>query len=173
MEMVPGRIPMQPAYLSLGSNLGDRRGFLSRALSRLELDGNQIKACSSVYETEPVDLVDQPPFLNLACSLRSPFEPEELLHRCQAIETDMGRRRSMPKGPRVIDIDLLFFGDRVISTTELTVPHPSLQDRRFVLEPLMEIAPQFLDPRTGDCIQTLLDRCPDQSWVRRVGEIRW
>jgi 2-amino-4-hydroxy-6-hydroxymethyldihydropteridine diphosphokinase len=173
MDRANDRFPLQSAYLSLGSNLGDRRGFLSRALSRLELDGNRITACSSLYETEPVDLVDQPSFLNLVCYLRSPFEPEQLLYRCQIIETDLGRHRSVPKGPRVIDIDLLYFEDRMIHTPELTLPHPSLQDRRFVLEPLMEIAPHFRDPRTGDSVQMLLEHCPDRSWVRRIGEITW
>ncbi len=173
MELADDRLPMQSVYLSLGSNLGDRRGFLSRALTQLELDGNRIEACSSVYETEPVDLADQPSFLNLACRLRSPFGPAELLRRCQAIEIDLGRHRSVPKGPRVIDIDLLYFGERIISTPELKLPHPSLQDRRFVLKPLMEIAPQFRDPRTGDSVQMLLEHCPDRSWVRRMGEINW
>ncbi len=161
------------AYLSLGSNLGERRTHLSRALSRLAQDENQIGSCSSLYETEPVDLVAQPAFLNLVCSLQTPFGPEELLRHCQAIETDLGRRRSTPKGPRVIDIDLLFFADRLVSTPALTIPHPSLQNRRFVLEPLAEIAPNFRDPRTGDSIRMLLERCPDRSWVHRVGEIRW
>lgn len=161
------------AYLSLGSNLGDRRGFLSRALSRLELEGHRILKCSSVYETEPVDFTDQPPFLNLTCGVRSPVGPEELLRSCQKIEAEIGRSRTVPKGPREIDIDLLFFGDRLIATRDLTLPHPSLQNRRFVLEPLSEIAPSFRDPRSGKTIRTLLEHCPDRSWVRPAGRIRW
>ncbi len=173
MERVSRVPPLLPVYLSLGSNQGDRREFLARALSRLELDGNRIVDCSSVYETEPVDLVDQPSFFNLACALGSPFGPGSLLRRCQLIETDLGRRRSIPKGPRVIDIDLLFFADRLVDTPELKIPHPSFQNRRFVLVPLTEIAPELRDPRTGDTMRVLLERCPDHSWVRRVGEISW
>ncbi len=161
------------AYLSLGSNLGDRRRHLSAALSQIELAGSRISLCSSVYETEPVDVREQPPFLNLVCAVLSPWEPHVLLHSCQKIEVALGRSPTFPKGPRIIDIDLLFFEDRMIRTRELVVPHPRLQERRFVLVPLAEIAARFIDPRSGRDVASLLESCPDPSWIREAGDIRW
>lgn len=129
---------MNKVYFSLGSNLGDREKNLLQAADALETT-----ARSSIYETEPRDLVDQPWFLNMAASCETNASPFELLEKIRAIERDMGRVRRIPKGPRLIDIDILLFGDEVLETPELTIPHPRMTERRFVLEPLLEVAPEL------------------------------
>jgi 2-amino-4-hydroxy-6-hydroxymethyldihydropteridine diphosphokinase len=139
--------PMQSTvYLSLGSNLGDRAGNLRQAITRLEKLGS-VSAVSSLYETEPVEVKGlQPWFLNCVAALETRLDPEQLLARLLALEQAMGRRRTEPKGPRTIDIDIVLFGDAVVDTPELTIPHPAMQQRRFVLEPLAEIAPEARHP---------------------------
>src|SRR5579872_6117179 len=122
-------------YLSLGSNLGNRAANLQAAVRRLSALG-ALRACSSLYETEPRDVVDQPWFLNCALALETAWEPEPFLERVLAVELEMGRLRTTPKGPRVIDIDILLFGALVMKTPALTLPHPAMHLRRFVLEPL-------------------------------------
>ncbi len=165
------REPQVRVFLSLGSNLGDRRGFLESALGLLADSGLVPSPCSSVYETEPVDLCDQGDFLNLVCEVRTSLTPLQLLHRCQAIEGMLGRRRSVPKGPRCIDLDVLLYGDLVMDTPRLRLPHPGLPNRRFVLVPLVEIAPLVVDPLTGLTAAQLLERCPDPSRVVRLGAV--
>ena len=127
-------------YVSLGSNLGDREANLRTAIEKLHKLG-EVVAVSSFYETEPMEFADQPWFLNCAVELKTELMPKQFLSKMLAIERDMGRRRIRPKGPRTIDIDILLFGNTVIHTPQLDVPHPAMHLRRFVLEPLAEIAP--------------------------------
>ena len=133
------------AYLSLGSNVGDRTANLQHAISRLETIA-AVAAVSSIYETEPVEVTAQPWFLNCAVALDTERTADDLLKGILRIEQEMGRRREVKKGARNIDIDILLFADAVINTPELDVPHPAMHQRRFVLEPLAEIAPDARHP---------------------------
>jgi 2-amino-4-hydroxy-6-hydroxymethyldihydropteridine diphosphokinase len=152
-------------YLSLGSNLGDRSANLRAAIERLGEAGT-IRAVSGFYETEPVEFRDQPWFLNCVVALETSDSPEALLQRALAIEQEMGRVRMKEKGPRSIDIDILLFGDRVVEERGLKIPHPAMQQRRFVLEPLAEIAPEALHPRLGKTARELLADLPAGRVVR-------
>jgi 2-amino-4-hydroxy-6-hydroxymethyldihydropteridine diphosphokinase len=154
-------------YLSLGSNLGDREALLARALERLAAAGLRLLRISSVYETEPVDRRDQPWFLNLVVEAETDLFPRMLLMRIQRIEYELGRRRAAPKGPRPIDIDMLLYGDAVIRMPGLSVPHPRMTERRFVLEPLAELVPDLRHPLDGRPIRELLETTRAQR-VRRV-----
>lgn len=156
---------MPSVYLSLGSNLGDRAAYLRQALSDLKKLGAIIRT-SSIYETEPVGLKDQPWFLNLVVSLETKLAPQSLLNQTQAIERSLGRARTVPNGPRTIDIDILFYDDIILSPPSLTIPHSRLHERRFVLAPLAELAAGLLHPRLQKSIQTLLKECLDMSQVR-------
>jgi len=156
----------QLAYLSLGSNVGDREAHLHDAVARLEANG-RILALSSFYETEPVDFTDQAWFLNCAIAFETTESPEELMASILRIEQQMGRRRTQRKGPRIIDIDILLFDDAIIESPTLTIPHPAMHERRFVLQPLAEIAPQTEHPARGKTIQELLDALPAGQEVRR------
>ena len=147
---------MKQAFLSLGSNLGDREEHLLSALERLEAAGIHVLRRSWIYETEPQDFHDQPWFLNLVVEVETELFPRLLLARLQAIELGMGRKRGIPKGPRPIDIDILLCGDFVIDTRELKVPHPRMSDRRFVLEPLAELAPDLHHPVNGKTVREML-----------------
>lgn len=133
------------AYLSLGSNLGDRARHVEEALECLEDEKVHVARRSSVYETEPQEFLNQPWFLNMVAEVETSLSPHELLSRILDIETRLGRIRLTPKGPRIIDIDILLYGTLVVDTRELQIPHPRLGERRFVLEPLAELAPQFRD----------------------------
>ena len=155
-------------YLSLGSNLENRRANLERALSRLETKGVVPLACSPIFETEAVDKVDQPHFLNLVFSAYTGMRPQALLKTCQEIEADMGRIRSESKGPRKIDIDILFHGESIVDEPGLKIPHPALCQRNFVLIPMEEIAPDFRDPLTGQTIRELRLACADRANVVRL-----
>lgn len=147
---------MKTAYLSLGSNIGDREARLREAIEQLEAEEIQVVRRSATYETEPRDRPGQPWFLNMAVEVKTALFPRQLLARIQAIEASMGRRRDVPKGPRVIDIDILFFGNAVIDTDDLQIPHPRLAERRFVLEPMAEIAPDLRHPVTGKTVREML-----------------
>lgn len=153
-------------YLSLGSNVGDREGQLRDAMSRLDVAGRVI-AASSFYETEPVEFTQQPWFLNCAIALETSQMPEQLMASILRIEEEMGRRRVQKKGPRTIDIDILLFGDSIIDSPELTIPHPAMHQRRFVLEPLAEIAPDVQHPVFRKTIRELLDALPMGQDVRK------
>jgi len=158
---------LDTVYLSLGSNLGDREAHLRDALARLEAADVHVVRRSSVYETEPQDVRDQPWFLNLVLEAETPLFPLQLLARIQAIEHGLGRRRTTPQGPRTIDIDILLYGTFVIHTRQLEVPHPRLQQRRFVLEPLAEIAPNLRHPVIGLTAREMLAAVEPQA-VRRL-----
>jgi 2-amino-4-hydroxy-6-hydroxymethyldihydropteridine diphosphokinase len=138
-------LSMPTAYLSLGSNIGDREANLREVVTRLSTLG-EITATSSLYATAPMEIVDQPWFLNAAVALRTELAPAELLREILVIEKSMGRVRMQPKGPRLIDIDIILYDDSVITAPGLTVPHPAMQNRLFVLEPLAEIAPNLVHP---------------------------
>ncbi|MBV8828236.1 MAG: 2-amino-4-hydroxy-6-hydroxymethyldihydropteridine diphosphokinase [Acidobacteriaceae bacterium] len=139
---------MKTVFVSLGSNLGNREDNISRALELLEEGGTSLTRRSSFYETEPQDLPGQPWFLNMVAEVSTNAFPRQFLARLQRIELTLGRNRALtqPKGPRVIDIDILLFGAGVIDAPDLNVPHPRMYQRRFVLEPLLEIAPGLRDP---------------------------
>jgi 2-amino-4-hydroxy-6-hydroxymethyldihydropteridine diphosphokinase len=161
-------------YLSLGSNVGDRENHLRDAIRRLETAGHVISV-SSFYETEPVEFTNQAWFLNCAVALQTTRTPEQLIVGLLHIEQEMGRRRTQKKGPRTIDIDILLFGetlgktsgDTVIDSPELTIPHPAMQHRRFVLEPLAEIAPEAEHPVLKKTVQELLDALSAGQTVRK------
>lgn len=146
---------MNTAFLSLGSNLGDREALLNEALNRLETEGVHVVRRSSIHETEPQDYLDQPRFLNMAIEVETDLTPRELLAAIQKIETEMGRQRTIPKGPRTIDIDILFYANQTISPPGLEIPHPRLTERLFVLDPLSEIAPDLRHPVTGKTVREL------------------
>jgi 2-amino-4-hydroxy-6-hydroxymethyldihydropteridine diphosphokinase len=159
--------PATVVYLSLGSNLGRREANLAQAVALLSgfLDSVRV---SAIYETEPMYVIDQPAFLNVALSGKTELTPQVLLERCQSIEAKMGRDRGrqVPKGPRLIDIDILLFGDLVLRTPELEIPHPGLSERRFVLIPLLELAPSLADPQTGLPYKRVLEALPEQGVYR-------
>jgi 2-amino-4-hydroxy-6-hydroxymethyldihydropteridine diphosphokinase len=160
------------AFLSLGSNLGDREQRLRDAIARLETVG-LVVSVSSFYETEPVEFTDQTWFLNCAVALDTAATAEELMIGLLDIERQMGRQRVQKKGPRSIDLDILLFidslkGDAVIDSLELTVPHPAMHQRRFVLQPLAEIAPEAWHPALKKTIRELLDALPAGQAVRKM-----
>lgn len=155
------------AYLSLGSNIGDREAHLRDAISRLEHHG-KVCALSPFYETEPVEFTEQAWFLNCAVTLETGETPAQLMTSLLGIEQEMGRRRLQKKGPRIIDIDILLFGDAIVNTPELTIPHPAMAHRRFVLEPLAEIAADVQHPVLKKSIRELRDRLPETQKVHRV-----
>lgn len=154
-------------YLSLGSNLGDRAGNLRTALDKLAELG-AVEAVSAFYETEPVGLTNQPWFLNCAVKLETEKMPRQLISGVLNLEQEMGRQRKQKNGPRIIDVDILLFGTSVIDTAGLTVPHPRLHERRFVLEPLAEIAPDVRHPIFKRSMRELRDALPSGPTVRRI-----
>lgn len=155
------------AYLSLGSNVGNREQNLQEVIRRLGSEGRVISV-SSFYETEPIEFTEQPWFLNCAVGLETTKMPEELIKGLLVIERAMGRRRTKKKGPRTIDIDILLFGDTILDSTTLTIPHPAMHERRFVLEPLAEIAPEIRHPVLNRTVRELRDALPAGQAVRRL-----
>jgi 2-amino-4-hydroxy-6-hydroxymethyldihydropteridine diphosphokinase len=158
------------AYVGLGSNLGDRAGFLLLAVRGMLDAGLDVIRLSSIYETEAVDHEDQPPFLNMVAELRGSTlpSPEQVMARLLQIEYALGRTRDVPKGPRTIDLDLLFFKDQLSDTEFLTLPHPRLPARRFVLVPLTELVPNLIHPVLGKSLNEMLSQTKDRSTV-----VRW
>ena len=154
-------------YLSLGSNVGDRELQLRDALRRLGANG-RVVAVSSFYETEPVEFTDQAWFLNCVVGLETTETPEQLMMALLQIEQQMGRRRIQKKGPRTIDIDILLFDEAIVDSPALTIPHPAMHQRRFVLEPLAEIAPEVRHPVLKKTVRELLDALPAGQEVRKL-----
>jgi 2-amino-4-hydroxy-6-hydroxymethyldihydropteridine diphosphokinase len=154
-------------YISLGSNLGDRLDCLTQAARQMQSDGNKILTCSSVYVTEPVEMQQQPDFLNLVLGMETVLPCQLLLRKAQSIESRLGRKRVERFGPRTIDLDILFYGEEIIRTPCLEIPHPRLHLRRFVLVPLREIAPGLRHPVLSLTVEELLERAPDRSRVER------
>ncbi|TVT37811.1 2-amino-4-hydroxy-6-hydroxymethyldihydropteridine diphosphokinase [Hymenobacter setariae] len=156
------------AYLLLGSNLGDRAAHLQHAQQVLAATAGAITAASAYYETAAWGLEDQPAFLNQALAVRTALPAAELLAACLAAEQQAGRERRQRWGARTLDVDILLYGQEIISTPTLTVPHPALPARRFALVPLAEIAPQLLHPQLHQTVAELLDNCPDPLPVTQV-----
>jgi 2-amino-4-hydroxy-6-hydroxymethyldihydropteridine diphosphokinase len=155
-------------YLSLGSNIGDRVQNLDAAIASLAGVGVLVRRVSAFYETEPVDYLEQAWFLNCVVEAETQLQPGELLRALRGIESGMGSKKLIAKGPRLIDIDILLYGQHVIDTAELQVPHPRMTLRRFALVPLAEIAPGLRHPAWTGTMEVLLRETPDQSEVRRV-----
>ena len=151
------------AFLGLGSNLGDRQQNLEAACNAF-----RILKRSSIYETEPVGLLEQPWFLNMVIEIETGGTPQQLLYYCQSVENKLGRRREIPKGPRTIDIDILFYDTWIVEERDLIIPHPEIPNRKFVLEPLNEIEPHFEHPVFKRTISELLALCQDQSRVLKI-----
>ena len=147
-------------YLGLGSNIGDREGNLRATLDRLPAVGVEILRTSPIYETEPVDYTNQRWFLNLVAEARTGLLPLQLLSRTSRIERELGRVRTIGKGPRTIDIDILLYGRSVIRSARLEVPHPRMPARRFVLAPLADLAPELRHPVTGRSVRQMLEAAP-------------
>jgi 2-amino-4-hydroxy-6-hydroxymethyldihydropteridine diphosphokinase len=160
-------------YISLGSNIGDREANLAEAVRRLAALGT-VTCVSSLYETEPVEFLNQPWFLNCVVELETEKMPRSLLSSMLEIERAMGRRRTVAKGPRTIDLDLLLFGSSVVETPNLTVPHLAMHERRFVLEPLAEIAPEVRHPALRRSAREMLNALAKGApAVRRFASEHW
>src|SRR5215472_9513396 len=153
-------------YLSLGSNLGDRAANLERAIEALAAIGVRVLRRSSIYETEPVDFIAQPWFLNCVVEAETLLLPRQLLIELQAIERKLGSQKVVPRGPRIIDLDILFYGSAVIHAAGMEIPHPRLTERQFVLVPLAEVAPELRHPVLHATAVELLGATRDRSVVR-------
>ena len=156
-------------FVALGSNLGDRAGWLQKALQKLSaLPAIEFVRASSIYETDPVGKIDQPAFLNQVVEVRTTLAPEEFLDRLLRIEAELGRERRERWGPRIIDLDLLAYGNRQAQTNRLVLPHAELHRRRFVLAPWAEIAPEFEVAGFKATVNELLQRCDDHGRVQKL-----
>jgi 2-amino-4-hydroxy-6-hydroxymethyldihydropteridine diphosphokinase len=154
-------------YLGLGSNVGDREEMLQAAIDRLQSRELRVLRASSIYETEPQGRRNQRWFLNLVVEAETDLFPRQLLGRIAKIEQQLGRRRMLANGPRTIDIDILFYGNFVVQTPELKIPHPRFAERRFVLAPMVELAPNLRDPVSRRTMRELLAATAGQA-VRKV-----
>lgn len=163
------------AYLSMGSNLGNRLEYLHNAVRILDQDENiEIVRLSSIYETEPVGFTNQGNFLNLVMKIKTSYSAQELLEKCLNTEKIIGRKRGIRWGPRTIDLDILLYNQDNIETDSLSVPHPRIQERAFVIIPLLEIEPNITIPKMKDPLYTILNGIPDKEgvrlWKRKNGE---
>ncbi|HWJ29923.1 MAG TPA: 2-amino-4-hydroxy-6-hydroxymethyldihydropteridine diphosphokinase [Flavisolibacter sp.] len=159
---------MNEVYLLIGGNIGERQTYLASAVQEIENQCGHITAISSLYETAAWGLEDQSPFLNQALKINTSLSAQELLTTILGIEKELGRRRFEKYGPRIIDIDILFFNDEIINLPDLSVPHPQMQYRRFVLTPLNEIAPDKMHPVFQKTVAELLAECPDPLTVYKI-----
>lgn len=156
-------------FLSLGSNVGDREENLRAAIAALPEIGVQVKSISSIYETEPVDLLEQPWFLNSVVQGETTVPPVALIRELRELERRMGSKKLVARGPRLIDLDILLYGPQTIDSPELQVPHPRMHLRRFVLAPLAEIAPDAKHPSWTATATQLLNGLADNSVVKKLG----
>jgi 2-amino-4-hydroxy-6-hydroxymethyldihydropteridine diphosphokinase len=155
------------AYLSLGSNMGEREAYLEKAINILDSHGKiEVRRKSSIYETDPVGFTDQGEFLNMVIEVRTDLSPEILLQQCLQVEHDLGRKREFKWGPRIIDMDILLYDHETIDAEDLLVPHPRMQERAFVLIPLLELEPSITHPADGTPFNRFLDEIPDKEGVR-------
>jgi len=159
---------VKKVYLSLGSNLGDREVNLRAGIAALSGAGARVTRTSAIYETEPVDYLDQGWFLNCVAEAETDLEPLELLRKLRAIEAGLGSKKVIAKGPRILDIDILLYGQETIATKELQVPHPRMLERKFVLVPMAEIAAEATHPYWPGTAAEMLANCKDTSVVRRL-----
>ena len=158
---------MKTAYISLGSNVGDREQQIAAAIQALGARGVRVVRQSSIYSTEPVDVATQSWFLNCVLEIETELMPRQLLRTFKEIENELGRKYTVRRGPRVIDIDILLYGSSVVQTPELEIPHPRMTQRRFVLVPLVEIAPAVHHPGENKSAEELLAETEDRSIVHR------
>ena len=161
---------MTDVFISIGSNLGDRVANVHKGLQAIAVQQHiTLQEVSSIYETEPVGYLQQPPFMNMVCMTETDLLPKELLQVLQKIEDRLGRVKTRHWGPRIIDLDIVLYSNLVYENHELTIPHPRLMERRFVLVPLAEISPQFVPPyKEALSIADLLKKCPDKSNVESL-----
>jgi len=159
---------MKHVFLSLGSNVGDRRTNIGTALEQLRQNGVEVQRVSSLYRTQPVGYTAQPWFVNCVAEVATDLMPLQLLRRSKAIERGMGRRPGPKNGPRPIDIDILLYENVVMRSAELTIPHPRLAERRFVLVPLSEVAPDIEHPLSRLTVRQMLQATPDTSQVIKL-----
>jgi GTP cyclohydrolase-4 len=160
---------MATVYLGVGSNLGDRRQNLAKALQAISKKA-RVEKVSSIYETEPVGFKEQPFFLNAVCCVSTELSPEHLLDLAKKIEADLGRIPSFKDAPRPIDIDILLYGDQIIKSQHLVIPHPRLTQRAFVLVPLAEIAAEVIHPENGKTVRELLEYLENTEDVHKYAE---
>jgi 2-amino-4-hydroxy-6-hydroxymethyldihydropteridine diphosphokinase len=155
-------------YLLLGSNIGNRFLHMQKGIEKIDAQAGMIQKRSSLYETEPWGVINQDNYLNAAVMIKTPYTPDELFHRLKSIEANEGRTDQTKYASRTLDIDILFYNNWVFKTDELTIPHPRLSLRRFVLEPLYEIAPELVHPISNKTIGQLLMECTDEKKVKQL-----
>ena len=163
---------MKRVYIGIGSNLGDREACIRQAVDQLaSLKDSRLDRISSLYDSDPVGLLDQPPFLNAVAALETELSPQQLLWNLNLIELRLGRVRARHWGPRTLDLDILFYGNLVLEEPDLVIPHPEVENRAFVLIPLNEIDPFLPHPRTGLVVSEMLKRLKSHPAVRRRGRL--
>lgn len=162
----------ETAYLSLGSNKGDRTEYLNRALAKLAQKAGTVVKVSSIYQTAAWGKTDQPDFYNIAAEINTGLPAEQLLNAILETEQELGRHRTEKWGQRTIDIDILFYGDAIVNSPNLLIPHPHLQERRFVLQPLNDINPKLIHPKINKDISTLLAECTDPLPVTKLKDLQ-